>query len=52
MDEDTRMHNSKGLIPVNQTPHLTKDRFAWIILICNFKRVGRKQHILTTTLAK
>ena len=32
MDEDTRLHNSKRLIPVNQAPHLTKDRFAWIIL--------------------
>ena len=32
MDEDTRLHNSKRLIPVNQSPHLTKDRFAWIIL--------------------
>ena len=33
MDEDTQMHSSKCLIPVNQTPHLTKDRFPWIILI-------------------
>ena len=32
MDEDTQLHNSKWLIPVNQSPHLTKDRFAWIIL--------------------
>ena len=32
MDEDTRLHNSKGLIRVNQSPHLTKDRFAWVIL--------------------
>ena len=32
MDEDTRLHNSKWLIRVNQSPHLTKDRFAWVIL--------------------
>ena len=32
MDEDTRLHNSKRLIPLNQSPHLTKDRFVWIIL--------------------
>ena len=32
MVEDTRLHNSKWLIPLNQSPHLTKDRFAWIIL--------------------
>ena len=32
MDEDTRLHNSEWLIPVNQSTHLTKDRFAWIIL--------------------
>ena len=32
MDEETRLHNSKWLIPVNQSPHITKDRFAWIIL--------------------
>ena len=29
MDEDTRLHNSKNLFPVNQ---LTKDHVAWIIL--------------------
>ena len=28
MDADTRLHNSKWLIRVNQSPHLTKDRFA------------------------
>ena len=32
MDEDTRLHSSKCLIPVDQSPNLTKDRFAWIIL--------------------
>jgi hypothetical protein len=32
MDGDTRLHNSKSLIPMNQPPHWTKDRFAWIIL--------------------
>ena len=32
MDGDTRLHNSKCLISVNQPPHLTKERFAWIIL--------------------
>ena len=28
IDADTRLHNSKWLIRVNQSPHLTKDRFA------------------------
>ena len=32
MDEDTRLYNSKQLISVNQSPHSTKDRLAWIIL--------------------
>ena len=32
MDEDTRLHNWKWLFSVNQSLHLTKDRFAWIIL--------------------
>ena len=27
MDENTRLNNSKWLIPLNQSPHLTKDRF-------------------------
>ena len=31
MDENTRLHNSKRLIPLNQSPHLTKDRCALII---------------------
>jgi hypothetical protein len=31
-DDDTRMHNSKRLIPMNQSLHLTKDRFAQILL--------------------
>ena len=33
MDENTRLHNSKWLIPLNQSPHLTKDRCARIISI-------------------
>ena len=32
MGTHVRLHNSKWLIPVSQSPHLTKDRFAWIIL--------------------
>ena len=28
MDADTQLHNSNWLIRVNQSPHLTKDRFA------------------------
>ena len=32
MDDDTQMHNSKRLIPMNQSLHITKDRFAQIIL--------------------
>ena len=32
MDADTRLHNSKWLIHVKQSPHLTTDRFASIIL--------------------
>ena len=33
MDEDTRLLNSVSTHnSVNQSPHLTKDRFAWIIL--------------------
>ena len=31
MDENTRLHNPKRLIPLNQSPHLTKDRCARII---------------------
>ena len=31
MDENTRWHNSKWLIPLNQSSDLTKDRFARII---------------------
>jgi hypothetical protein len=51
MDEDTRLHNSKWLIPMNQSLHWTKDRFCSNYFeLCNFKRVGCKQHILSTTL--
>ena len=32
IDEDTWLHSSEWLIPVNQSLHLTKDRFVWIIL--------------------
>ena len=32
MDDDTQMHNSKWLIPMNQSLHLRKDRFAQNIL--------------------
>jgi hypothetical protein len=54
MDEDTRLHNSKWLIPMNQYLHWTKDRFCsnYFELQCNFKSVGRKQHILSTTLGR
>ena len=31
MDGNTRLHNTKRLIPLNQPPHLTKDRCARII---------------------
>ena len=31
MDENTQLHNPKRLIPLNQSPHLTKDRCARII---------------------
>ena len=33
MDADTRLHNSKWLIRVNQSPHLTKDRFAYALCL-------------------
>ena len=47
MDANTRLHNSKWLIPVNQSPHLTKDRFCLNHFeLCNLMRVERKQHIL------
>ena len=31
MDENTRLHNSKWRIPLNQSPHLTIERCARII---------------------
>jgi hypothetical protein len=53
MDEDTRLHNSKWLIPMNQSLRWTKDRFCSNYFeLCNFKCVGRKQHILSTTLGR
>jgi hypothetical protein len=53
MNEDTRLQNSKWLIPMNQSLHWTKDRFCSNYFeLCNFKRVGHKQHILSTTLGR
>ena len=39
---------------MNQSLHITKDRFAPEdhFELCNFKRVGRKQQILSTTLGR
>ena len=38
---------------MNQSLHLTKDRFAWDHFeLCNFKRVRRKQQILSATLGR
>jgi hypothetical protein len=43
IDDNTRLHSSKWLIPMNQSLHWTKDRFAWIVL-SNFKRVKAVFH--------
>ena len=50
MDEDTRCHNLKRQIRVNQSTHLTKDRFAWVILnhvilsALNVNKISSLQH--------
>jgi hypothetical protein len=55
MDEDARLHNSKSLIPIANCyePVYTLNKRPFCIEnfeLRNFKRVGRKQHILSTTL--
>jgi hypothetical protein len=53
MDKDTRLHNSKSLIPMNQSLHWTKTRFAWIILsYLILSALDVNNIILSTTLGR